>query len=310
MKVYDMHVHIIAKEEMPEAYHQGVAKSVRLMMKNQHNIDMTLDEVEEKVMPGMYDPAGKVYLDLAAKAGIDKAMIFGSDFGVEIGDPEIHPYDTNRRLADLAKKYPDKFIALAALDPRRPGAVKHFRTCVEEWGMKGLKLHPAAGFYPTDQICCPFYEMCADYGLPIIFHSGAQPAAPVKLDSQRPVFIVEAATRFPDTKMIIAHAAMDLWPEAVMYGRLVPNVYFDISAYQFNYLYWGSHKFYEWLRALINQCGAGKIMWATDHPLPNVALQPDAWVKVLTEPKTSISFTDKEIEMLMGGAAAGVFGIE
>ena len=309
MKIYDMHVHIIKREMIPESYNQGVARTVRLTMKNQHKNDMTLDEIWEKVMPGMYDGEGNDYLALMEKAGIDMAMIFASDFGVQLEEPKIHPFETNRLLAELAKKHPDKFLALAALDPRRPGAVRHFRTCVEEWGMKGLKLHPAAGFYPTDQICSPFYEMCADYDLPIIFHSGAQPAAPVKLDSQRPVFIAEAATRFPDTKMIIAHVAQDLWPEAVMFGKYIPNVYYDISALQFNYLYWGKERFFKWLRDLVNMVGGERVMWATDHPLPNVALSPEAWVKVFTERDKDVAFTDSEIEMLMGGATAKVFGI-
>ena len=310
MKIYDMHVHIIDRESIAESYNQGVARTVRLTMKNQHKMDMTLDEIWENVMPKMFDGEGKEYLGLMDKAGIDKAMIFGSDFGVQLEEPKIHPYETNRRLADLAKKYPDKFIAVAALDPRRPGAVKHFRTCIEEWGIKGLKLHPAAGFYPTDEICYPFYEMCGEYGLPIIFHSGAQPAAPVKLDTQFPVYIAEAATKFPDTNMVIAHVGQDLWPEAVMFGKYIPNVYYDISAYQFNYLFWGSERFFKWLRDLIDTVGGSRVMWATDHPLPNVALSPEDWVKVFTERKTDVPFSDSEIEILMGGAAAELFGVE
>lgn len=310
MKIYDMHVHIISMEMIPEKYNQGVARTVKLIMKNKHNIDMSLDEVWEKIMPRFFDPDGKAYLEVMTKAGINKAMIFGSDFGREIGDPKIHPFETNKLLADLAKKKPDKFIALAALDPRRPGAMRHFKKCIEEWGMKGLKLHPAEGFYPTDEICYPFYEMCADLGVPIIFHSGTQPAAPVKMVTQRPVFIAEAAAKFPDTKMVIAHADREYWPEAVMFGAYIPNVYFDISGYQLNYNFWGEQKLFEWLRGLIDQIGANRIMWATDYPLPNVALAPDLWVKVFTERPTNALFTDKEIEMLMAGATAELFGIE
>ena len=92
------------------------------------------------------------------------------------------------------------------------GALKHCEQCIEDWGMRGFKLHPAAGFKATDEIMYPLYEKCADWErAPGSSHAGGQPAAPVYLDTQRPVFIAEAATRFPDTKMIIAHVGMDLW---------------------------------------------------------------------------------------------------
>jgi predicted TIM-barrel fold metal-dependent hydrolase len=145
--------------------------------------------------------------------------------------------------------------------------------------------------------------------VPIVFHSGSQPAAPVKLDTQRSLFLAEAATRFPDTKFIMAHVAMDMWQEAVMYGKLIPNLYFDLSYHQFSFVTWGPQKFYEWLRFLIDECGASKLMWATDTPLPNAVLQPDLYAKAFTERQTDIAFTDEEIEAVMWKNAAEVFGI-
>ncbi len=51
-------------------------------------------------------------------------------------------------------------------------------------------------------------------------------------------------------------------------------------------------------------------MWATDSPLPCAVLPPDAWVKVFTAPETDVRFTDEEIEQIMSGTAAEVFGLE
>ena len=176
--------------------------------------------------------------------------------------------------------------------------------------MQGFKLHPAAGFRPTDECCHWLYEKCQDWGVALMFHAGAQPAAPVHLDTQRPVFIAEAATRFPDAKFIVAHVAMGLWQEAVEYGRLIPNLYFDLSTHQMSYLHWGPAKFYEWVRDLIRSCGVNKILWATDSPLPTVSMATDKWVKVFTEPDTEAgTFTDEEIERIMWKNTAEVYGI-
>ena len=109
--------------------------------------------------------------------------------------------------------------------------------------------------------------------------------------------------------MIMAHAAMDLWNEAVMYGKLIPNVYFDLSYHQFSYVGWGAQKFYEWVRLLIDECGVSKIMWASDTPLPCAVLPTEEYVKVFTERDTSVAFTEEEIEIMMGGAAEEVFDL-
>ena len=309
-KIYDSHAHLMFKDMIPEAYLIGIARTMKQALKTKFKLDMTLEDALNNVVGPMYDPEGKKMLEEMDKAGVARTFIFGSDFGAELGDSKMHPFEINEYFASLAKKSAGRFAALAAIDPRRPSALKHSEKCMEQLGMKGLKLHPAAGFYATDQVLNPFYERCAEWNVPIVFHTGAQPAAPVHLDTQRPLFIAEAATRFPDTKMIMAHVGMDLWNEAVMYGKLIPNVYFDLSYHQVSYVSWGAQKFYEWLRLLIDECGASKLMWATDSPLPCAILPTDAWVKVFTERNTTVQFTEEEMDMIMGGTAVDVFSID
>ena len=308
MRIIDTHVHLFMADGIPDAYELGMARTMALALKNKMGIDMSVDDALNQLVKGMYDPNGEKFLNDMDTAGIERAVIFGSDFGSEIGDPAIHIFEANKMYADLAKAHPDRFTAMCSIDPRRPGALKHCEQCIEDWDMKGFKLHPAAGFKATDEIMYPLYEKCADWGVPLVFHTGAQPAAPVYLDTQRPVFIAEAATRFPDTKMIMAHVGMDLWNEAVMYGKLIPNVYFDISYHQFSYVSWGAAKFYEWLRFLINECGASKLMWATDNPLPCAILPTDQWVKAFLDTQTDGLVTKAELEQIMSGTAADVFG--
>jgi len=309
MKICDTHVHLFMENAIPEKYELGMARTMKLVMKNKLGIEMTLDDVRNTVIKGMYDPDGEKFLAEMDRAGIEKAVIFGSDFGAKLGDPPIHPFESNKIYADIAAAHPDRFIALCALDPRRPGAVNHAERCIEEWGMRGFKIHPAAGFYPTDESMGWLYEKCADWKVPLVFHTGSQPAAPVSLDTQRSLFLAEAATRYPDTTFIMAHVAMDMWQEAVMYGKLIPNLYFDLSYHQFSYVSWGAEKFYAWLRFLIDECGAAKLMWATDSPLPCALMPPDQWARVFTRPQSEIAFTALEMETIMGGTAREVFGL-
>ena len=309
MRIIDSHVHLFMAGGIPDAYEIGMARTMRLVLKNKMGLEISVEEARSRIVQGMYDPDGTRFLKEMDAAGVERAVIFGSDFGRELGDPAIDIFQSNKVYADLARKHQDRFTALCSIDPRRPGAFKHCEQAIEDWGMKGFKLHPAAGFKASDEVLYPLYEKCAEWNVPLVFHSGAQPAAPVHLDTQRPVFIAEAATRFPDVKMIVAHAGMDLYQEAVMYGKLIPNVYFDLSYHQFSLASWGPEKFYSWLRFLIDECGASKLMWATDNPLPCSILTVEQWVKAFLERKTDISFTREEMEMIMSGTAAQVFGL-
>jgi uncharacterized protein len=308
MKVYDMHVHLPIEGTFPDIYQEGIARTISLQMKIQRNVEMaTRDMLHLSAL--MWDPDGEKMLKAMDTAGIEKAVLFSADFGQKIGDPPIHPFETNRIYADIARAHPDRYIALCAVDPRRPGALEHYRQCVEDWGMRGLKLHPSAGFLPTDKVLDPFYEKSAEWDLPIVIHCGTQIAAPVNFDEQRPVFIAEAAARHPDTTFVIAHVGMDLHLEAIMYGKTIPNLYFDLSTHQWSFISWGKDRFYQWLRQLINDIGAFRIMWATDSPLPNNFMAQDLWVKVFTKAETGIKFTKEELEMIMHGTAARIFKI-
>ena len=77
--------------------------------------------------------------------------------------------ETKRRGLE-ANRENTKKIALELRVKGGPGAVA--KQCIEEWGMRGFKLHPSAGFYPNDPVCFSLYEKCAEWGVPIVFHSG------------------------------------------------------------------------------------------------------------------------------------------
>ncbi|MBN2026336.1 MAG: amidohydrolase [Actinobacteria bacterium] len=295
--IIDCHVHIWIPGMVPLAYEEGCIRTMVMAAGRALGQKFTYEQGKEMLYPMLQDEKGEKYLAHMDEAGIDKAVLFGVDFGEELGEPEIPIFEMNRKYADLCKAHPDRFVALCAIDPRRKGAMDHIVQCIEEWEMKGIKLHPSAGFNPMDPVMYPVYEKCAEWDLPLLIHSGAQPAAPVVLETARPVWIAEAASKFPDTKFIAAHFGMDWWPEAIMFGRLLPNLYFDCSYWQFLF---GMHgeEYYSLLRRFIDDCGAEKVLWGTDTPLPNVLMPPKDWLDVHTNPRTEVAFTPEEIKTI------------
>lgn len=64
-------------------------------------------------------------------------------------------------------------IAFASIDPHkgRMGA-REAKRLIEDFGVKRFKFHPTVqGFYPNDRMAFHLYEVIAEAGLPMLFHS-------------------------------------------------------------------------------------------------------------------------------------------
>jgi len=251
------------------------------------------------------DPDGTQLLAIMDQAGVNKSVIFGVDWAYgRTGEPRISNKEQNRIHANLANKHPDRFIALAALDPRRPDALELAKEFIEDWNMTGFKLHPCAGFFPDDKAFYPFYKMCSDWKVPILFHSGGLEGNWV---TAQPGHIATVAEHFPDIKVIMGHAGMESWQSAAAAAAFLPNVYLDISIIgQWRYCR-NPEKFYRWLRDLIDEVGPWKVLFASDRPLPVSWISDVDWVKAVNEPQTDIPFSREELDIIMGRAAAAVF---
>jgi predicted TIM-barrel fold metal-dependent hydrolase len=268
-----------------------------------HGTNITPDDYIEMVKERV-DPTGEKLIAEMDDAGIDKSVIFGVDWAYGVtGEPKVRNREQNKYLADYAKEFPGRFIPLAALDPRRPDVIEQATEAIEEWGMKGFKLMPSAGFMPNDPLCFPFYEKCAEWQVPIMFHSGG---LEFNWQYSSPNLIASAAEEFPEVKMIMAHAGLESWEQCRLACAALPNVYMDISIRQFDYQI-NQEKFYGWLRDMIDWTGPWKILFASDAPLPTFYLPNKDWVDAINEPKTDIEFTREERDIILGKAAEAVF---
>ncbi len=74
----------------------------------------------------------------------------------------------NLELAEEIKGLEDRLIPFATLNPGYPGWKSDLKQCVEELGMKGLRLHPYYHDYGmSDGKCRELINMATEYGLPI-----------------------------------------------------------------------------------------------------------------------------------------------
>lgn len=100
--------------------------------------------------------------------GVDRSVIsnINSIFykNVQSGNEELYNEIQSR------KQFANRFIPFAVINPIYAGWKNDFKTCINEWGMKGLRLYPKYHDYEiTDPHCVELVKMARDAGVPVCF---------------------------------------------------------------------------------------------------------------------------------------------
>jgi predicted TIM-barrel fold metal-dependent hydrolase len=248
-----------------------------------------------------------------AQAGVDRSVLLLGDYGLRLGEPALSIEMENRLAADLATSDPEHFIAFFGVDPRRPDAAALFRTALEEWGVRGLKLHPAAGFYPNDPVCRPLYELAGEFGVPVAVHTGPM-AAPLISTPANPIYLDEPAADFPDTTFVVLHAGQRCWfPVALDIARWKPNLYLELSLWQTELLE-REAQFTDRIDQMKQAIGLDRVVFGSDCPGSSRVMPLAKWVDTFRElPRISQQYgyhiTDEESALMLGGNAAKLLGM-
>lgn len=153
--------------------------------------EMPYEEVREKdirlwMAPGVWAPRsfkleerlldmGEQRLQEMDEAGVDiqvlSLCIPGCDH-FEASEGLAMARETNDELADVVRKYPDRYVGLAALAPQDPeGSAKELERAVKDLGMRGAKLNShARGEYLDNEKFWPLFEAAESLDVPIYLH--------------------------------------------------------------------------------------------------------------------------------------------
>lgn len=177
------------------------------------------------------------------RLGIDKAVIFPFN-AINLG---VSFSLANNYIAGAVKKYPDRLIGFARLDPNdEEKAILELERAVNKLGLRGLKLHPTSqNFRLEHPYVIRIMEKASELGIPIVFDSGKPLSPPEKIGA--------LARLVPDLKIILAHMQGLGYIEA---AERFDNVYLGTTG-MFNI-----DKLSEALRRL----GAEKLISGSDSP--------------------------------------------
>jgi len=304
--IIDIHTHLADYDGVAKAFWDGWVEVSAL------RVNRPLENVKRRLSE-MWDISGDMIVKDMDAAGIDKSVLLPVDWGLAhyLGELKLSIEEINKIYADAAKKHPQRLITFAGIDPRRKKAAELVGRFLGEWGMKGIKFHTAAGFYPNDKVCYPIYEKASEYGVPVLFHTG-EVLKPLYFKYCQPIYIQEVATDFPDLPIILAHAGGCWYSEAVAICNSTTNVYLDVSVWQSRLF--RPLEFYRALRTLLDSLSWQRVLFGSDYPFLKLLVNQERWVKAFSEIPDSVKeqgirFRDEEIEGIMGGNAAKLLGL-
>ena len=201
--------------------------------------------------------AGVSYYGDGTLAGLLKFM---KEDGVDISvnapvatKPEQVP-GINRKMLEL-NRAGGPVICFGAMHPEFTG-YKSELAALKAGGVKGIKMHSEyQEFCPEEKRMTGIYEACADSGLAVLFHSGADlgyDTVHCRPEGIKKILGIKGLT------LILAHmGAYRLWNdvENLLVGE---NVYFDLA-------YCADMDSTQLKRMILNH-GSDKILFATDFP--------------------------------------------
>ena len=143
-------------------------------------------------------------------------------------------------IADVVKKYPDRFIGFGGVDPHKGKIAVQQLDEIKDLGLKGLTFHAGSQeFFANDPKLYPLWARCQELGLICLFHSGPTGVGAgtpggggIKLEYMRPIpYVDDIAADFPELKIILAHPSFPWDKDGLAVIRHKPNVFMDLSGW-------------------------------------------------------------------------------
>jgi len=221
--IIDAHAHLF---ESLDVYHKQWLDGVKSHFRSK------LDRKEYEIWEASMDGRVETLIKDMDEAGVDKAIALPSGCALAYGEemPRISIWRSVEYVAESQKKYPDRIIGFARIDPLRKDSINLLEKAVKEWGLKGVKMVPPLPL--TDETAQPLMSKINEFELIFICHTGVNPP-PYPSHFGDPRTLETLAVRFPKIKFVAAHYAKGFedFLTALLFQRQ-GRMYADLSMWQ------------------------------------------------------------------------------
>ncbi len=205
----------------------------------------------------------ETYLEKMDRARIQRSLLIA----VRAGDLRVRgsfeiPY---ARVADVCRRYPDRFSGLAGVDPTRGmQGLRDLEYAVKEYGFVGAHLYPHwFGLPPDHARYYPIYAKCCELEIPIMMQVGhclRYQRERILPSVGRPITLDQIAIDFPELALIGIHLGYPWTEEMISVAWKHENVYIGSDAY-------APRHWPESFVHFINTWGKDKVLFGTDWPV-------------------------------------------
>ena len=208
-------------------------------------------------------------------------------------------------VADAAVAEPDRFAAVAVVDPRNPDAADRLEHWVGARGCRGLRLRPRI---PEEDACfcasstTALWERCRDSNVVVSVLAG-----PEHLGR-----LASWLEGFPEVDVVIDHFAHPLVAggaaslQPLLALARFPRVFVKVSGYcHFSNAPWPYEECGALNRAVYDHFGLGRLIWGSDFPHSLLKCGYAGTLKVLD--RSWDWLTPDERARMLGGTATGLY---
>lgn len=219
-------------------------------------------------------------------------------------------------VAAFCADHPERLLGFGSIHPDRYAPERKVERAVKELGLRGIKLYPHAGFYPNDPRLGPVYQKCAELGVPVVIHTGVKAVRWQWLKYNRPLYVDDVATNFPNLKVVMCHGGFPWADEFLAVAHANPNVWVDISFLDYvETTFRRPGLAEEILKNLVGVVGSERLLWGSEGPFMSLPLYgshgPSNYAKSQEFLVTRINvFSEKEKAQILGGNAARLLGLD
>jgi hypothetical protein len=223
------------------------------------------------------------------------AVVFTVDATTATGHAAI----SSAEVADAAREFSDVLIPFGSVDPHSASALETARGLVEDHGVRGFKFHPSLqDFRPNAPEYYRLYELLESLDVPVIFHTGQTGIGAglpggrgIKLALSDPLLLDEVAADFPGLTLILAHAGMPWYENAMAMATHKSNVFIDLSG-------WSPKYFPAGLLRAASSYLREKFLFGSDFPV----ITPERWLRDFE----GLDFADEVRPLILRDNAARV----
>jgi predicted TIM-barrel fold metal-dependent hydrolase len=308
MKIIDSHFHI-----WPTLC--GLREGKYILKAEKYGKIRKIGQHVERLLPPSFENtvvSPEVALEYMEMVGVDKAVLLQAPcYG-----------NNNEYLAEVVKKYPNKFVAIALTDPREKDlGITMLDKAINEQNLRGVKFElPDYPFHLDEQKYEPLWEKIVNLDILVVIDMGwGDSEYDFPLDA-----IKHLISKYEGMKIIFAHLGVSrLWDlkqkepfpvlqKTMELADLSQNIWFDLAGLPAGTAIYTTEKEeypYPRIQSIIkvayDKLGAEKLLWGSDFPTVLCECTYQQSLDIVKKHCTFISEKDKE--KILGGNAEKIF---